>query len=144
MRVTVHHRGVPVGTVILRLGGPLAMGDVEPLPGYAALQPTLRAGGRVEANLGYLPPEGHAVGGVDAAGEAAGRAALARVDALSRELELRDARGALVPTAWVELTDVPGGRGVWLVAELTIAPAGAPAALHEPPLSDADAAPPAA
>src|SRR5689334_5719044 len=124
MRVTVLHRGVPIGEGELALDERLVGGDFAALPGYEGIRPVVRAADRTRANLGFLPPGDAAAGGVNAAGDAAGRAALDRAEVLLAELELREARGGALAHEWLDLWDAPGGFG--LMAERGAAPAAAP------------------
>jgi hypothetical protein len=143
MRVTILHQGIPIGVGDLAVDGTFAGGEVNPLPGYKAIQPTVRQAWRAMSNLGYLPPGPGAAGGVNTAGDAAGREAFERAAVVSRALELRDARGALIPTEWVELTDGGEGSDVSLMAEISIAAAAAPARPRPHPRGDADSSAPA-
>ena len=143
MCVTVLHRGVPIGVEDLAVDGTFAGGEIDPLPGYTEIRPTVRDAWRAMSNLGYLPPGPGAVGGVNTTGAAAGREAFERAAVVSRTLELRDALGALVPTKWVELTDAGEGSVVSLMAEISIAAAAAPARLRPHPRGDADSSVPA-
>ena len=43
MRFTITHQGVPIGRIELEPRPELTAGTVEPLPGYAAIQPIVRA-----------------------------------------------------------------------------------------------------
>jgi hypothetical protein len=104
---TLLFRGAAIGTVDFQTDGEIGGGPITPLPGFEAVRGALEAASRALANLGYLPPVGQAVGGVNASGDRAGRDALARAQAICDELELRDERGALTPTDWI---NVFGGR----------------------------------
>ena len=122
MRYTISHQGVPIGEAELDLGPEVTVGAVRPLPGYAVVQPVVRAATDALRGLGYLGPASEPVS------DAAGRAALARGATLGRALELRDARGALAAADYVELMDWPGTEPevtAWVRARE--APAGVPA-----------------
>lgn len=99
MRFTITHRGVPIGTGELESEGDLGMGDVDPLPGYAAIAPVVRAASTAMDALGLL---GRA-GAVQSPAER--EAAFGRAAALGRELELRDVTGAYLPADSIELME---------------------------------------
>jgi hypothetical protein len=105
MRITVLHRGEPIGTADLTIDPPFALGTLEPFRAYDALRPIFREQTRAMRNFGFLPPGDGAVGGVDAVGDAAGQAAFARGEAMCRELEFRDAEGAVVSMESIGISD---------------------------------------
>jgi len=109
VRATVLHRGVPIGVGELKDDGIAVRGDFDALPAYASLRAIVRDEKRTMDNFGFLPPDGGIVGGIDTAGEAAGDAAHARYEQLTRELELRDSGGARIPCKWIELWDSDAG-----------------------------------
>jgi hypothetical protein len=103
VRFTITHRGVPVGDVELDFGGDeLTVGLVRPLAGYAAVRPIVRAATDALRNDGF---PGLAA---DPVSPSVGEGALGRNAALGRALELRDERGALVPTDFIDLAEWPG------------------------------------
>ncbi|HKG95772.1 MAG TPA: hypothetical protein VKA84_27930 [Gemmatimonadaceae bacterium] len=159
MRFTITHAGVPVGTVDLAPGPTdgRAAGLVTRLPAYTALSPLVGAASAALWQLaaaGPLPVPvewgGH---GLPNAGGAAG-GALGDATALGRALELRDERGELVATDYVELIELRDrseGGGVSEPGPVVVALVGlrhAPAAIlaREPPRRSAggDAARPEA
>jgi hypothetical protein len=106
MRVTVLFRGEPIGTSDLTIHPPFAVGTLEPLAAYEPLRPILREQGRAMRNLGFLPADGAAVGGVDAVGDAAGKAALAHAAEVCRQLELRADDGTVLAIEDLAITDL--------------------------------------
>ena len=105
MRVTVLYRGEPIGTAALTIEPPFAIGTLEPSAAYETLRPVFRAQARAMCNLGFLPPDGATVGGVDSAGDAAGQAAFARAAQVCRQLELRGEDGTTVVLESLQITD---------------------------------------
>ena len=106
MRVTVLYRGEPIGTSDLAIEPPFAVGTLEPFAGYETLRPIFWAQGRAMRNLGFLPPNGAAAGGVDPAGDAAGKAAFARAAEVCRQLELRADDGTVVVLESLQILDL--------------------------------------
>ncbi len=143
MRVTVLHKGEPIGVADLSVEPPFAFGRLDPLPGYDALRPVFQEEARALRNCGFLPPDGGAVGGVDAAGDAAGRAAIARAAAVCRELELRDATGAVVAMESIGVSDWYDRSEIDLHCFLPDDDAGVPARTRPAPRADANAESPA-
>lgn len=141
MRVTVLHRGVPIGAAELAMRRSHAIGRLRPLPGYDAIRLMVRDASRARTNFGYMPPGPGPAGGVNEAGEMAARAAFDRVAALSRELELRDERGALIPTEQIWLFDWGRRPEISLVADLSTAEAATSARIHPRPHDDAGSGP---
>ena len=82
----------------------IIVAPVVPLPAYATLSSTVRAASLALADttLGLVAPTGIS--------SARREATLALGAALGRELELRDAAGALVPADFIDLTEWPGGN----------------------------------
>ena len=96
MRVTIFHHDEPIGTSDLAIEPPFVTGTLEPLPAFEALRPVFRDEWRATQNLGFLPPDESTVGGIDAAGDAAGAAAVSRAEQICRELELRADDGTVI------------------------------------------------
>lgn len=105
MRVTVLYRGEPIGTSDLTIHPPFAFGTLEPFATYETLRPVFWEKWRAMRNFGFLPPHGAAAGGVDAAGDAAGKAAFARAAEVCRQLELRAEDGTVVAVEDLGITD---------------------------------------
>lgn len=118
MRYTIEHQGVPVGIVEVMPGAELTAADVQPLPGYAAIQPLVRTATDALRNLGFIGPV------AEPTSSARGADALAAAGALGGRLELRDERGAMVPVEAIDLTDWPGSENE-VVAFITFGDAGA-------------------
>ena len=106
MRVTVLYRGEPIGTSDLTIHPPFAFGTLEPFPSYESLRPVFWEKWRAMRNFGFLPPDGAAAGGVDAAGDAAGKAAFARAADVCRQLELRAEDGTVIAVEDLGITDL--------------------------------------
>ena len=106
VRVTILHHGEPIGTSDLTITPPFVVGTLEPLAGYATLRSIFRDKARAMRNLGFLPPHGHAVGGVNSAGDAAGQAAIARASAVCEALQLRADDGSVVTIESLEIADL--------------------------------------
>jgi hypothetical protein len=123
MWYTISHQGVPIGEADLDLGPEVTVGAVRPLPGYAAVQPLVRAATDALRGLGYLGAAS------ERASDAAGRAALARGATLGRALELRDARGTLVTADFVELMEWPGAESEVTAVTAWVRAREAPAAV---------------
>ena len=100
--LVVTHHGVPLGRVeALRLTtGDLAVGELECLPAYEALRPTIWAASRSLWSVGFL------ASGADVTRISAAPPEV-RERAAELELELRDERGALVPTDFVNIVERP-------------------------------------
>lgn len=100
-QLVITHRGVPVGRTRLT-GGELAVGELRPEPGYAAIRDL----------IAYASRSFWAALVVDHASPASP----ARLDVLGRaaelELELRDLNGALVWTDFVNIIERPFGAGL--------------------------------
>jgi hypothetical protein len=141
---TVLFRGAPIGTLRAKLAGALCGGNLTPLPGFDAVRSTIADASRALANYGFLPAAGEIAGEVSDQASAAGEAAFAAAQALSNQLELRDARGQLVHTDWI---NVFGGRtpedSIAVMAALHQAPSATPASLTEPRRADSGTEPPA-
>jgi len=143
MHVTVMYRGEAIGIAELTMLPPFAMGELEPYPAYDALRPLFREQARAMRNYGYLAPDGGEVGGVDAAGDAAGRDVLARAAAVCRELELRDADGAVVPMESIGIEDWSEQSEISIHAFLSDDHGEVPARIPRRPRGDADVSAPA-
>ena len=105
MQYTITHRGVPIGIAdVLAATESIIVAPVVPLPAYATLSATVRAASLALADttLGLVVPTGES--------PERRETALTLGAALGRELELRDAAGALVPADFIELTEWPGGN----------------------------------
>jgi hypothetical protein len=139
MRITVLHRGTPIGVADLSVEPPFAFGRLEPLPSYETLRPVFQEEARALRNCGFLPPDGGAVGGVDAEGDAAGKAAVARAAAVCRELELRDAAGAVVAMESIGVSDWYDRSEIELHGFLSDDHTGAAARIRPAPRGDANA-----
>ena len=135
-RTTVLHRGVPIGVGDLKADDFMARGDFDALAAYEALRPIVREAQRAADNFGFLPPDGGVVGGIDAAGEAAGDAADALYARVADELELRDIAGALIPCDWIELWDADRGFSLMAGVRTSSAPVHA---VREQPTQGNDA-----
>jgi hypothetical protein len=100
--VVVSHHGVPLGRIeLLRLTtGDLAVGELECLPAYDALRPTIWEVSRSLWSVGFL------ASGIDVTRLAPAPAAV-RERAAELELDLRDERGGLVPTDFVNIVERP-------------------------------------
>jgi hypothetical protein len=133
MRYTIEHQGVPVGIVEVTPGAELTAADVQPLPGYAAIQPLVRSATDALRNLGFIGPV------AEPASSARGADALAAAGSLGRRLELRDERGAVVAVDAIDLTDWPGSESE-VVAFISFGDASAtvPAPVQPPPVQDRD------
>jgi len=95
---TITHQGVPIGNVELDPAQTRSAAAVAPLPAYDAIRPIVLAAS--------LALRAAAVSTGDA--DVVSRSALDRGAALGKDLELRDARGELVPTDFIELAEWPG------------------------------------
>ena len=143
MRVTVYYRGEPIGFSDLTIEPPFAVGTLEPLASYAPLRPVFWEQWRAMRNLGFLPPNGGAVGGVDAVGDAAGRAAVARAAEVCQELELRAEDGTVVILESLQVTDLHEQLEITVDGFLPDEDDGVPARLPGKPLSDSEGNSPA-
>jgi hypothetical protein len=134
---TLLFRGAPIGTVRGTVADWVGGGDVLPLPSFDAVRAALADASRVLANYGFLPAAGEFAGGVTLEGEQAGAVALAAAQAICDELELRDGRGRLVPTDWI---NVFGGRtpeeSISVMFTIEHDPAGTPARSPHRPEND--------
>ena len=101
-RLIVTHHGVPVGRIeALRLTtGDLAVGELECMSAYAALRPTIWEASRSLWSVGFLNSGADVTRMAPAPPEVRERAA-------ELELELRDERGVLVPTDFVNIVERP-------------------------------------
>jgi hypothetical protein len=142
MRVTVLHRGEPIGTADLSIEPPFALGTLEPFSAYDALRPVFREQSRAMRNYGFLPPGDGEVGGADAACDAAGQAAFARAAAVCRELEFRDAEGAVVPMKSIGISDWYERSEISVDAFLPDAGGGVPARIPRAPSGESNASSP--
>jgi hypothetical protein len=106
MRVTVLYRGEPIGSSDLTIHRPFVVGTLEALAAYEPLRPVFWEQWRAMRNLGFLPPDGATVGGVDSSGDAAGKAAFARAAEVCRQLELRAEDGTVVVLESLQITDL--------------------------------------
>ena len=143
MLFTITRHGVPIGTVELTRADTSAAEQIAcavfPLPGYAPLQPIVRAASEALRNL--LPAGPPADRGTELAAERA----LGRGAELGRELELRDATGLLVPTDFIELSEWRGGNPeVAALIRFRLSHAAVPARLPPRESGGSDAAAPAA
>ena len=99
MKYTIEHQGVPVGTVELKAQSEVAAADVEPLAGYATIEPVVRAATTALRNLGFRGAVAHV------ASNASESTVLRDAATLGRQLELRDGRGAAVAVDFIDITD---------------------------------------
>src|SRR5512132_4158255 len=140
--LTLLFRGATVGTLHAEIADGLLAGDLSPRPGFEVLRAAIGDASRALTNHGFLPPAGARTGGVSQAGDKAGTAALAAAQALCEELELRDSRGQLMPTDWI---NVFGGRTldepVSVLATFDQAPSTVPAPLPPSHENDSGAEP---
>ena len=139
MRYTITHRGVPIGiTDVQPASEPVVVAPVVRLPAYASLSSTVRAASLALADAALA--HSTAVGGTSSGREGV----FARAAALGRELELRDANGALVPADFIELTEWPGGNPeVAALIRFRDSHAGVPASVRRQPLGGAGEGEPA-
>jgi hypothetical protein len=142
MWVTVVYEGVPIGAGELTVSDQWFTGDIDPLPGYAAVQPAMAEASRALVNYGFLPPGDGTVGGVTPEGDAAGRKAIARKKAIETALELRDVHGAELSTEFVSLW--VRAEGFELIGSFDIAQSTLPARRSPPPIADGGHASPTA
>lgn len=112
MHYTVHHRGVPIGTVELT-AGELSAGTMTSAPGYATIRQTIRDASIALPQLGFY---GAAARDFDApeTGVSAALAAAAKLP-----FELRNAAGEEVPTTFVNLIEPPGDSRVVVLARFS-------------------------
>ena len=136
-RLTLLFRGAAVGELEVEIAEEMLGGTLSPLPGFEVLRAAIGDASRTLGNVGFLPPAGTIVGGVSHLGRAAGDTALAEAQALCDALELRDSRGRLVPTDWI---NVFGGRTaddpVCVMATFHQAPSTVPARSPHPQAGD--------
>ena len=141
---TLLFRGAPVGTLEGQSAGEGLGGKLSPLPGFEILRAAIGDASRALTSVGFLPPAQPPTGGVSQAGDRAGAEAFAVAQALCNELELRDSRGQLVPTDWI---NVFGGRTdddpVSVLARQNLAQSIMPAPVRHRAAGDAGSEPPA-
>jgi hypothetical protein len=111
VRYTISHQGVPIGSAELTLGDAITIGAVTPLAAYEAIRPLVRDATAALRAIGFPEPSEDAAPIDDPT-------VLARAAALGRALELRDERGTVVTTDFVELMEqvAPDGSSpiVWV------------------------------
>lgn len=135
MRFTVRHQGVPVGVVDL-VGQELSAGSMEPAPGYAAIQPIVRAGSTALLHLGFFGAA--TLGSTD-------NADVDRLHAAAGlRFELVDDDGRDIAATFVNLIEAPGDERVVVLARFGHAPAAVgarrrPAAAAAPTAARPDA-----
>ena len=95
MRFFISHLGVPIGEVDLTTTE-TAIGELVAAPGYDAIRPTIRAASEALWAVGFLG---------NSTGNDFDPAAFSRAQALS--LELRDDRGAFVPSDFINIVERP-------------------------------------
>lgn len=114
MRLQITHQGVPLGHTDLETEG-LAIADFTPGDGYAKVRDVIRAGSKALWELGFFQ-----------------RARVAADDIASAarlQFELRDDKGALVHSDWVNIIERPQpGSAPMVIARFQQAPAGQPSA----------------
>jgi hypothetical protein len=141
-RLTLLFRGAAVGELHAEIAEEMLGGNLSPLPGFEVLRAAIGDASRALGNVGFLPPAGSIVGGVSHVGSSAGETVLAEAQALCDDLELRDSRGQLVPTDWI---NVFGGRTaddpVCVMATFNQAPSAVPALLPRPQSGDGGSEP---
>ena len=100
--IVVTHHGVPIGRIeALHLtAGDLAVGELHCLLAYDALRPTIWEASRSLWSVGFL------ASGVDVTRMSPAPAEV-RERAAELELELRDEKGVLVPTDFVNIVERP-------------------------------------
>jgi hypothetical protein len=140
---TITHQGVPIGTVELARadtsGAEQIACAVFALPGYAPIQPIVRAASEALRNLLPVGPP------ADLGTTLAAERALSRAAELGRVLELRDATGLLIPTDFIELSEWRGGNPeVAALIRFRLSHAAVPARLPPHESGGSDAAAPAA
>ena len=122
MRVSVYHKGVPIGDAHL-VGSELAIAEFEPNAAYGSVQPIIREASRALWALGFFHPEG-----------VSPRLPAEVLGTASRlPLELRDDHGKLIPADFVNLVErpAPGARPV-LFTRFCHVHAGVPSQLRPP------------
>lgn len=105
MRVHVEFEGQRIGHSDVAVRLPFGGGHLVVTDSYCSLRDIVRDHARALRNHGYLPPAGAEVGGVDVHGDQAGRAALARGDALFKALTVCTDDGEMLATEDVWITD---------------------------------------
>ena len=138
MRVTVLYRGEPIGSTELTIEPPFAVGTLEPYPAYETLRPIFWEQWRAMRNLGFLPPAEAAVGEVNAAGDAAGQAALARAAEVCKELEVQAEDGMVIVLESLQITDLHEQLEITVDGFLPEDDGGVLARLPNTPRGDAD------
>ena len=118
MKYTIEHQGVPVGTIELNTHSEVTAADVQPLAGYATIEPVVRAATTALRNLGFRGDV------ANLASHASESTVLRDAATLGRQLELRDERGAAVAVDFIDITDWPG-REREIVAFITFRDASA-------------------
>lgn len=124
-RLVVTHHGVPLGRVdeLHLTTGDLVVGEVECLSAYDALRPTIWEASRSLWSVGFL------ASGIDVTRMSPAPAEV-RERAAELELELRDEKGALVPTDFVNIVERPFvAMAPIVLARLRLAPAADRAAV---------------
>ena len=130
-------RGAVIGTLHGQIVEDFCGGDFVPVAGFDAIRGTIADASRALANHGFLPPETGVTGGVSVEGSEASVIALAAAQELANHLELRDARGRLLHTDWINIF---GGRTpddpISVMATLRHAPSATPASIPERDIED--------
>ena len=127
MRYSILHKGAPIGHVYLTRGE-LGVGSFEPYAAYESLRDLIRAASRSLWDVGFfasgVPTVAHARVSADALSRAA-----------ELDLELRDPKGALVPTDFVNIVERPESALPPVVfVRFRLAGSGKPAASPKAPL----------
>ena len=139
---TLLFRGAAVGMLEGQRAGEDLGGNLSPVPGFELLRAAIGDASHALTKSGFLPPAHALAGGVPPAGENAAQDAFAVAQALCNELELRDSRGQLIPTDWI---NVFGGRTaddpVSVLARLALAASTVGARGQQPIGGDAGAEP---
>ena len=128
MRFVIAHLGVPIGHVELP-PTERAVGELTPADSYLAIRETIRAASQVLWANGFLG---------DGTGIAFDTSSLARAQALS--LELRDERGAFVPTDFINIVERPAPTDAPVVfVQFRMAPSQVPSVRDAPEMQGGDA-----
>ena len=136
---TISHRGVPIGRVDVGAVAGTVTVEFAPLSAFDAWRQLAEEVGRALSAAGFFGR-----GGMQRSGLSVGERS-AKLDegaSWGRELELRDRRGELVPTTFIEIAQVPDEAPPLYVAWIGFqaAAAGVPAAKLQPERSATESA----
>lgn len=101
MRYTITLNGAPIGAADFTPAEEFVTVSVTPLEGFSSISMIVRAASIAFADI--------ALGGRELSSSPRIACALRRGAELGRSLELRDVRGTLIPTDFIELTEWPKG-----------------------------------